>query len=464
MHRRHFLGWGASLTALPWLGAARAGAEIHRELVAQPGEARIADGSALPTRIWGYDGRVPGPTLRVPQGEWLSVRLLNRLPTATSIHWHGVRIDNTMDGVSGLTQDAVAPDASFHYRFQVPDAGTFWYHAHTRSWEQVARGLYGVLIVEEPQPIPVDRDLLLLVDDWRLDEEAQIHAASFESLHDRAHGGRLGQWVTVNGKPFERYAVGARDRLRLRVVNAANARIFSLDFGALQPLLIALDGQPTAPKALDGPLKLAPAQRADLLIDAPDTVGASVPFSVVTREGLLEVAQLVTETPGARPQGGQPFEGLPGNPLPRRLDLAAAQRVGLLMEGGAMGGMRSAILRQERRSIQELVREGAIWALNQTVGMSDDPLLRVPRQRTVVIDIRNDNRWPHGMHLHGHHFRVVERDGVAVDDSPWRDTELIEPGAVVSIAFVADNPGKWLLHCHMLEHAASGMMTWFEVS
>ena len=126
--------------------------------------------------------------------------------------------------------------------------------------------------------------------------------------------------------------------------------------------------------------------------------------------------------------------------------------------------MRSAILRQERRSIQELAREGALWALNQTVGMSDEPLLRVPRQRTVVIDIRNDNRWPHAMHLHGHHFQVVERDGVAVDDSPWRDTELIEPGAVVSIAFVADNPGKWLLHCHMLEHSASGMITWFEVS
>jgi len=136
----------------------------------------------------------------VRQGETVRVRLENDLPQPTTIHWHGIRIDNAMDGVAGLTQPAVEPGGSFDYAFKVPDAGTFWYHPHNLSWEQVARGLYGPLIVDEPDPPEVDQDIALVFDDWRLDETGQIHEASFAAMMDWSHAGRLGNVLTINGQ------------------------------------------------------------------------------------------------------------------------------------------------------------------------------------------------------------------------------------------------------------------------
>ncbi len=470
MDRRDFLKHTSLLGVLPWvapvIAAVPAGRESMLDLSAREDTAQLVDDGGPRTRIWGYNGQVPGPMIRVTQNDWVRARLTNRLPVATTIHWHGIRIDNAMDGVSGLTQDAVAPGQSFDYAFQVPDAGTFWYHAHTRSWEQVARGLYGVLIVDEAEPVSVDRDYVLVIDDWRLGQDAQIHEASLESLHDWSHAGRLGQWLTVNGKPLEKFAVEAGQRVRLRVVNTANARVFTLSFGKLQPHVIAFDGQPVTPRPLGKFLTIAPAQRADLIIDMAGDRGESASIDMMTRREVIQVAQFVYEKPSdanARPVA-PPMSGLPANPLSTALDLVNPIRTGLLMEGGAMGGMQSAMLKGERRSIQELIKHGAVWAFNENVGMTDTPLVSARRGQTVVIDMRNQNRWPHAMHLHGHHFKVIEREGGTVDDDIWRDTELLQPGESVSIAFVADNPGKWLLHCHMLEHQAGGMTTWLEIA
>lgn len=470
MHRRDFLKQASLLGLWSWVAPAAAavpaGRESVLELAAREDTAQLVDEGGPRTRIWGYNGQVPGPLIRVKQNGWVRARLTNRLPVATTIHWHGIRIDNAMDGVSGLTQAAVAPGQSFDYAFQVPDAGTFWYHAHTRSWEQVARGLYGVLIVDERQPVSVDRDYVLLIDDWRLDQDAQIHDASLGSLHDWSHAGRLGQWLTVNGKPLETFAVAAGQRVRLRVVNTANARVFTLSFGKLEPHVIALDGQPVTPRPLGKVLTIAPAQRADLIIDIAGNIGEPAYIDVMTRREVIQVARFVDDraSDGDAKPVAPPFAGLPANPLSKVLDLVNPVRAGLLMEGGAMGGMRSAMLKGERRSIRELIKEGAVWAFNDTVGMTDSPLVSARRGQTVVIDMRNQNRWPHAMHLHGHHFKVVEREGDAVNDDSWRDTELVQPGESVSIAFVADNPGKWLLHCHMLEHQAGGMTTWLEIA
>ncbi len=470
MDRREFLKQTSLLSVLPWVPAAIAAVPAGRrsmlELTAREGTAQLADEGGPRTRIWGYNGLVPGPMIRVKQNDWVRARLTNRLTVATTIHWHGIRIDNAMDGVSGLTQDAVKPGQSFDYAFQVPDAGTFWYHAHTRSWEQVARGLYGVLIVDEAEPVAVDNDYVLVIDDWRLGQDAQIHEASLGSLHDWSHAGRLGQWLTVNGKPHEKFSVEDGQRLRLRVVNTANARVFTLSFGALKPHVIAFDGQPVTPRPLGKFLTIAPAQRADLIIDMAADPGESAAVDVITRREVIQVAEFVYgHTRDANAKLSAPLiSRLPANPLSTALDLTDPVRTGLLMEGGAMSGMKSAILKGERRSIQELIKQGAVWAFNETVGMTDTPLVSARRGQTVVIDLRNQNRWPHAMHLHGHHFKVIEREGSAVDDDAWRDTELVQPGESVSIAFVADNPGKWLLHCHMLEHRAGGMTTWLEIT
>ncbi len=237
MSRRKWLaGAGASVAMLnlpppAWAqNTANAGAQPvtaadgYRVLHARPGAARLRGGNEAPTPIWGYDGMSPGPTLRVKQGDALKVRLVNNLKQDTVVHWHGLRLPNAMDGVPYLTQQPIAPGASFDYHFVPPDAGTFWYHTHFLSSEQLARGLYGVLVVEEPAPVAVDRDVAIVVDDWRLTEDGIIQP-SFGNFRDAMMAGRLGQYITLNSQDTLDLPVKTNERLRLRLINAANARI-----------------------------------------------------------------------------------------------------------------------------------------------------------------------------------------------------------------------------------------------
>ena len=141
----------------------------------------------------------------------------------------------------------------------------------------------------------------------------------------------------------------------------------------------------------------------------------------------------------------------------------AAKRIEILMQGGAMGGMRNASYEGRDMTIRQLVDVGKVWAFNGQVGLTDKPLFDVKKGQIVIVNFVNDTAFAHPMHIHGHHFKVVERNGKPVKDAPWRDTELVRRKEKVSVAFVADNPGKWALHCHILEHSASGMFSWFNV-
>ncbi len=130
-----------------------------------------------------------------------------------------------------------------------------------------------------------------------------------------------------------------------------------------------------------------------------------------------------------------------------------------------MGGLTEATYKGQMFDMRTLVREhGQAWAFNGNVGRPIDPLVDLKIGQTAIINIINDTRWPHAMHLHGHHFRVLEIDQKPVANSPWRDTQLMQPAERIKIAFVADNPGKWLFHCHMLEHHMAGMGTWINVA
>ncbi|MEC7259107.1 MAG: multicopper oxidase domain-containing protein, partial [Pseudomonadota bacterium] len=252
----------ASLAALPLRAS-----EPHR-LTARPAKAQIAPPSYPETQVWAYDGQLPGPVLRVPQGGRVIRRLVNDLPVPTTVHWHGIRIDNAMDGVAGLTQDAVPPGGTFDYDFAVPDAGTYWYHAHTNSMEQVARGLAGALIVEEPSPPDVDRDEVILFDDWLLNpEDAQFMEPMRHPMH-LSHAGRIGNLLGANGTYDPVLATRPNERLRLRLINGANARVFVLRLHGLRGWTVALDGMPLpAPEPVAGDMVLAPAQRIDLIVD-----------------------------------------------------------------------------------------------------------------------------------------------------------------------------------------------------
>jgi FtsP/CotA-like multicopper oxidase with cupredoxin domain len=199
------------------------------ELVAAPTRLPLLDGRELD--VWAYNNQVPGPILRANVGDRIRVRLVNRLPQATSIHWHGLRLDNVMDGVPGVTQPPVAPGETFTYEFVVKDAGTFWFHPHLRGSEQVERGLHGILIVSDAPPTL--REEVWVLDDWRLGDDGQIDP-QFITRHDLAHDGRWGQVLTVNGVTGRVLELRPGERVRLRLLNVANGRVFRPRFGPLE--------------------------------------------------------------------------------------------------------------------------------------------------------------------------------------------------------------------------------------
>ena len=461
--RREFLR-GAGAAALlgasgGWGLPARAEDPEVITLHARPGTVRLAPPGYPETSIWGYDGRVPGPTIRVAQGQRVTRRFVNGLSQSSTVHWHGVRIENSMDGAPELTQPPVQPGAEFLYDFEPPDAGTWWYHSHHRTWEQIARGLYGALVVEERIAPEVDWDEVLLLDDWRLTNDAAIHE-SFGALHDWAHAGRMGNWITVNGDGAWSRESSRYERLRLRLVNAANARIFTLELNRMEAWVVALDGQPLPAPTPAGALVLSPGERADLIVDVIAGEGEEARLVTRDREDSHTLATFPVRSIARKARLPAPAP-LPPNPVPPLGDLATARHETLRMDGGAMGRMRQAMLGERMLGVRDLAEQGKVWAFNGLAEMPDEPLLTASLGETVRLTMANDTSWPHAMHLHGHHFRAIAPDGSA---GPLRDTLLMNRGETVNIAFVADNPGDWLLHCHMPEHSVAGMKTWFRVA
>ncbi|MGR3512609.1 MAG: multicopper oxidase family protein [Paracoccaceae bacterium] len=442
-------------------------------LTAAPATAQLAPPEYAPTPVWAFNGATPGPLLRARQGERMRVRVTNGLEQDTAVHWHGLRLENAMDGVPYLTQAPISPGESFDYDFRLPDAGTYWYHSHNRSFEQVARGLLGPLIIDEAEPPEVDFDEVLVLDDWLFQADATLFE-TFGDIRAAAHGGRIGNWITVNGqgdfaKPLPRGA-----RVRLRLINAANARVFSLRFRGMKVSLVALDGMPV-PASVGGPLPnesvpdpdltLAPAQRVDLIVDIDAEEGGEALILSRERDGDFALVSFPVD-PGTAPRT-TPHPHLRRNPVPEPTlaEVNATPRRELRMEGGAMRGFVTAIHKGEELDGRALAQRGMVWALNGIAGMPEEPFFEVPQGEIVRLVLINETRWPHGMHLHGHHFFVRGAVGpLGPLPSLLRDTVLLAPDERREIYFIADNPGDWLLHCHMLEHAHSGMMTWFRVT
>jgi FtsP/CotA-like multicopper oxidase with cupredoxin domain len=473
--RRNFLVAGVAAGTAYAAGLPATASEESAEFVlnATPAKADIVGGDYPKTMAWTYNGSVPGPLIRKRQGDRLRVRVHNRLAEPTTVHFHGIRMSNAMDGVPFVTQDPIAPKSSFLYDFKLPDAGTFWYHPHLNSSEQVARGLSGPLIVEERNPIAVDRDLLWVLDDWLLDKTAAI-AGGFGNPHDLSHNGRIGNTVTINGRLPRQVSVRSGERIRLRLVNVANARIFALRFDGHTPKIIALDGQPVPAHAPDdSTVILAPAQRADLILDMTQPPGSR--FTVSDRYYGRQAYRLVdiaygSEKPLRKEPPDTPIE-LPANPLPEP-KLKDAARHEVVLEGGAMSGMMGGgmggMMGGGPMGMHARGGRGLFWALNGVAMPEDmrriDPLLTLQQGKSHILTLRNETAWDHPMHLHGHSFRVLSRNGKPETHTPWLDTVLLHPRDRVEIAFVADNPGDWMFHCHILEHQKAGMMATVRVA
>jgi FtsP/CotA-like multicopper oxidase with cupredoxin domain len=461
--RRRFMTGLAGLSALPLLpvrGSAQSApkpALVEARLVASAKDVQLVPAQYPATPAWTYNGTVPGPVLRARQGDRLRVVVENALEEATTVHWHGIRLPNAMDGVPFITQRPIEPGASFTYEFPLPDAGTFFYHPHRRSYEQVGRGLAGALIVQEREPPKVDRDVLWVLGDFRLNADATIRGG-FGNFMDVSHAGRIGNTVTVNGLVPEAFRVRAGERIRLRLINAASARAFALEFRSHRQWVIALDGQPVEPHEPEGgAVVLGPAMRADLILDMSASPGTrhAVHDGFYPRQAYTLIELEYGDEPPLRRHAGDPPR-LPDNPLAEP-DLRSAERHEIVFTGGMMGNMRG-------------LPRGAAWAVNGLAdgcgdsGLPFEPILVLRRGRSCILNLVNDTMWHHPIHLHGHAFRVLTRNGRPTRHREWLDTVMLEPRERAEIAFVADNPGDWMFHCHVLEHQASGMMSCIRVS
>jgi FtsP/CotA-like multicopper oxidase with cupredoxin domain len=429
-------------------------------LVPKSGELSLIGAQHPATAVWAYNGTVPGPEVRVRQGDRLRLTVENALTEDTTVHCHGIRLPNAMDGVPHLTQHPIAPGKSFVYDFELPDAGTYWYHPHTRSAEQVGRGLYGALVVEEREPIRVDRDIAWVLSDWRLLPDAQI-SPDFRNMHDMSHNGRVGNTVTINGRVLDTFAVSAGERIRLRLINSANARVFGLRFTAHRPNVVALDGHPVEPhEAPDGRIVLGPGMRVDLVIDMTGRPGER--FRVVDDFYRGLAYRLVDLAYAADPMRERPPDSpiaLAANTMPDP-HLPSAERHEIIFNGGMMGQMMMRKRGLRGGNMMEMMHSGKVWYINgvAALGHAMEPMLTLARGKSYVLAMSNETAWWHPMHLHGYAFRVLSRNGAATRYREWQDTVLMAPREKVEVAFVADNPGDWMFHCHILEHQESGMM------
>ena len=470
----------ARRTFLVGIGAAAASVAAARygHAAAQPQTATLTPARARvrlmgpdgpETDVFAYGGRVPGPVLRAKQGERLQVTVRNGLAEPTTVHWHGLRIANRMDGVPHLTQPPIAPGETFVYDLDLADAGTFWYHPHANSAVQVGRGLKGALIIDEPDPPAVDRDVVWVLDDWRLSEDGAV--APFGNWHDLSHAGRIGNTVAINGKVPKPFPVRAGERIRLRLINAANARTFGLDFRGHSPWIVALDGHPVEPRPATDLIVLAAGARTDLILDMTGEPGAVLPVvdGYYGRFRYTLVDLMYENGAAVRSERLPAPTRLPDNPVATP-SLSDARKIEMTFAGGAMGGMAEAELRGVVTGIRDLARQGMFWAIDGVVspGMAEDgpgtPLLVIEKGRTCHMTWRNGSAFEHPIHLHGHSVHVLSRNGVVLSEPEIRDTVLVPPRGHVDVAFVADNPGDWMLHCHILEHQQAGMMGFVRVA
>lgn len=396
--------------------------DVTATLTARRQAVTLADGRVFE----GYtiNGRTPGPTIEAIRGDLVEVTLVNAaVPEGITLHWHGVDVPNAEDGVAGVTQDAVPVGGRHVYRFEVEDAGTYWYHSHQVSHEQVRGGLFGVLIVREPGPA-----------DWSTGPQDVV-------VPVHTYDGRL----TVEG------AAGRRD-LEAQPGEAVRARILNTDNGPLRVsvtgapfLVVAVDGRDlVGPTLIEGRSVQVPAGgRYDLSFVVPPSGSVrlqpgldSSTFVSIGPAGAA-VAPAEMDLPLVDLLGyGEP-DALPFDPerADIRFDYVIDQRPGFVRG-----------------------RPGLWWTVNGRM-FPDVPMFAVDEGDVVRMTVANNSGALHPMHLHGHHVVVLSHNGIPAAGSPWWVDSLdVPPGETYEIAFLADNPGVWMDHCHNLDHAAQGLL------
>lgn len=413
----------------------------HFRLTASEFPWKVSDN--LTITATGFNNQVPGPALKVTRGDTVVVNVTNELKEPTIVHWHGIRLQSAMDGTEE-SQKAILPGETFEYRFVVPDAGTFWYHSHYNETVQMERGLYGAVIVKDENDPVVDIERVLMIDDMKL-SGSEFSPGNFISRWVERHDGRQGDTLLINGKQLPEIAVNAGQIERWRLINSSSARYFRLYLEGKEFQVIASDGglleaPITATEAL-----LTPGERIDILIGPFDKGDSffveSLPYNRMTflksqREKFAHVA--VGEHRPSIAQIPQQFHRIP-----------------------SIADLHDAITRKIKFSVGPSLKRGIDFLVNNSMHLNDQPVKVGERQ---IWEISNTSLMDHPFHLHGFFFQVLSVNGKVPSHRSWKDTINLPPRSKTKIAWIPDNrPGKWMYHCHILEHHHAGMMANFEV-
>jgi len=452
--------------------------EVHLEAREIPWE--LAPGRRI--KAMTYNGQVPGPEIRLKEGERVRIVLRNALPEPTTVHWHGVNVPNPMDGVPGITQKAVQPGETFTYEFEATPAGTRWYHTHFQEHRQLDLGLYAPLIIDpaQPDPFPFDREYTLVLDDWATGTGRPLPSTSegtaggrggmggmmrggmgrmMEGMMGRGGmGGMMGEGgepaydtMTINGKAYpatQPLKVRKGERVRLRLINASADHTHVVRLAGHRLNVTHTDGNPLMQPVEVDAVPLAPAERYDVafLADRPGAwfLHCTQPGHASAGEQLLVIYD---GHEGAKPEPVS--EGTAGLRL-WRYNLGQGRDIiakssgqertfDLTLSGGMMGS--------------------DVWTINDERYPHTKPL-RLRKGDLARVRFRNMSMEAHPMHLHGQSFKVLAMNGQRLSAPIVKDTVDVEAhmGSAV-VEFTAHNPGDWFLHCHKPDHMDGGMIT-----
>ena len=449
--------------------------------------------------MYGYNGQYPGPLIQAPQGSTVVVRVTNEIEMPTTIHWHGVRIDNRFDGVPGVTQEAIERGGSFTYEVNVPDAGMFWYHPHVREDVQQDLGLFGNLLVMSPDPDyygPAHREEVFVVDDMLMDDSGAIPWGDSAPTH--ALMGRFGNVMMVNGETGYRLSAQKGEVVRFYLTNVANTRTFNLTFGSAKVKVVASDLGLFEHEQWVTSVVIAPAERyvVDVQFDEPGEIAIANTiqavnhfrgefYPVVDTMALVTVSDEVAspdlteafltlrrnhEVVADIDQFRHEFGREPDHELEttvRIQDLPPA--IVLQMESDTLY-----VPPMEWNDAMPMMNwlstaEQVTWILRDrhTGAENGDIDWRFSVGDVVKIRVFNspDSFHPmnHPIHIHGQRFLVLSMDGVENQNLVWKDTAIVPVGSTMDVLVEMTNPGTWMVHCHIAEHLHSGMMFSFVV-
>lgn len=458
------IGGGRELLQ-PEVLSSRDGA-LDLALAAAPARVRIG---ARTAHVQAFNGSLPGPTLRVRPGDTLRVAMSNGLDDPTNLHVHGLHVSPEGNGDNPFV--SIAPGDSFDYEFALPDdhpPGTYWYHPHHHGHvaDQLAAGLYGAIVVEDPDPVPVARERVLVISDLTLDASGDLAEAS----PPQRMTGREGETVLVNGqvRPVATAAPGERELWR--VVNACPSRFLRLSLDG-QDLWLSGRDVGRLPEALEvTDVTLAPGNRVELLVDtrAGTSTLVATPVDRGSMDGMTGgMSDGMTGPGGERPGSGGPVELLtlevagdpvePAGPVPagpalrdlreepvearRTLDFA----MGMGM-GGMMGGMRGP------GQMMSFTIDGREFDAGRT-----DQRVRVGTVEEWTLT--NSSPMDHPVHLHVWPMQVEAEAGREVSGPRWQDVVNVPAFGEVTVRVAFDDfAGRSVYHCHILDHEDLGMM------